>query len=110
MSDRPVSPARPVSLFTLVLLVAVFSAFLFTARQFYRPAATPAHLAAPENLPKELEWRATADARRQALKELRSEEATQASTYGWVDKDKGVVRLPIERAMELTVQRYGQRK
>ncbi len=25
--------------------------------------------------------------------------------YGWVDRNKGTVRIPIDRAMELTVQR-----
>jgi hypothetical protein len=32
------------------------------------------------------------------------EEATKAqTTYGWIDKNKGVARIPIERAMKLTV-------
>ena len=26
-------------------------------------------------------------------------------TYAWVDREGGVVRIPIERAMELTVSR-----
>lgn len=26
-------------------------------------------------------------------------------TYGWVDREKGVVRIPIQRAMELAVER-----
>ena len=26
-------------------------------------------------------------------------------SYGWVDKDAGVVRIPIEEAMKLTVER-----
>lgn len=36
---------------------------------------------------------------------LRAEEEEILTTYGWVDKNRGVVRLPIERAMELLVQR-----
>ena len=27
------------------------------------------------------------------------------ATYDWVDKDKGIVRIPIEKAMELLAQR-----
>lgn len=42
--------------------------------------------------------------RKAALAELRGKEQTAATTYGWVDKDKGVVRLPLERAVELTIQ------
>jgi hypothetical protein len=40
--------------------------------------------------------------------ELRSysvDEERKLATYDWVDKDKGIVRIPIERAMELIVQR-----
>ena len=36
---------------------------------------------------------------------LREAEETVLNTYGWVDRDKGVVRLPIERAMELLIER-----
>jgi uncharacterized protein (DUF58 family) len=39
------------------------------------------------------------------------EEATKAlATYGWIDKNKGVARIPIERAMELTVAELAQQK
>jgi hypothetical protein len=36
---------------------------------------------------------------------LREEEARKMQGYGWVDKDGGVTRIPIERAMELMIQR-----
>jgi hypothetical protein len=36
---------------------------------------------------------------------LRAEEEEILTTYGWVDKDRGLVRVPIDRAMELLVQR-----
>jgi hypothetical protein len=32
------------------------------------------------------------------------------STYGWIDRDKGVVRLPIERAMDIVAREYQGRK
>src|ERR1700730_18575057 len=44
-----------------------------------------------------------ANAREEKLKTLRQADAKELTTYGWIDKNKGVVRLPIERAMELTV-------
>ena len=34
-----------------------------------------------------------------------AEEQQRLDSYGWVDKPAGVVRLPVQRAMELTVQR-----
>jgi len=42
--------------------------------------------------------------RKDALAELRAHEATVAGGYAWVDQSKGVVRLPIDRAIELTLR------
>jgi len=42
---------------------------------------------------------------RQDLIDLRAREDEMLSSYGWVDKNAGVVRIPIEQAMKLTVQR-----
>jgi len=42
---------------------------------------------------------------RQDLLEMRAEEDRILTTYGWVDKNAGVVRIPIEEAMKLMVQR-----
>jgi hypothetical protein len=36
---------------------------------------------------------------------LRAEEEEILTSYGWVDKDRGLVRVPIDRAMDLLVQR-----
>jgi hypothetical protein len=39
------------------------------------------------------------------LREMRSAEDQLLNRYSWVDRDKGVVRLPIDRAMDLLVER-----
>jgi hypothetical protein len=39
------------------------------------------------------------------LARFRAEEDLALGTYGWVDKDKGIVRIPIERAMRLLAER-----
>jgi hypothetical protein len=36
---------------------------------------------------------------------LRAQEDEVLTTYGWVDKDRGIARIPIDRAMELVVER-----
>jgi hypothetical protein len=36
---------------------------------------------------------------------LRKGEAAKLESYGWVDKEGGIARIPIDRAMELTIQR-----
>lgn len=42
------------------------------------------------------------------LRETREHEAAQLDSYGWVDRDAGVVRLQIDRAMELTIEELNQ--
>jgi hypothetical protein len=44
------------------------------------------------------------------LKTLREEADKALTTYGWIDKNKGVARVPIERAMELTVAELAKQK
>jgi hypothetical protein len=39
------------------------------------------------------------------LQQLRGEEDQILNTYGWTDKKAGIVRIPIDRAMELAMQR-----
>jgi hypothetical protein len=39
------------------------------------------------------------------LQRLRSEENLALNTYGWVDRERGIVRIPIERAMDLVAER-----
>ena len=39
------------------------------------------------------------------LATFRAREEAELNNYGWIDKKAGVVRLPIERAMELIAQR-----
>ena len=41
----------------------------------------------------------------QDLKDMRAEENALLTTYGWVDRSAGVVRVPVQRAMELLVRR-----
>ena len=48
--------------------------------------------------------------RMENLKTLREDAEKALTTYTWVDKNKGVVRIPISRAMELTVAQLAQQK
>ena len=42
---------------------------------------------------------------REDLRELRAREDEILTSYGWLDKNAGVVRIPIDRAMKMTVER-----
>ncbi|GHC06185.1 hypothetical protein [Cerasicoccus arenae] len=46
--------------------------------------------------------------RQATLAELKAKETELATSYGVVDQTKGVVRIPIERAMELVVPRLNE--
>jgi hypothetical protein len=52
---------------------------------------------------------ARAAERSKALEELNAENAQKLTTYAWVDKAKGQVQIPIERAMELTIVELNSR-
>src|ERR1700724_564548 len=51
-----------------------------------------------------------AEARAKKLKDVRDEETKALASYAWIDKNKGTVRLPIDRAMELTVADLANKK
>jgi hypothetical protein len=42
--------------------------------------------------------------RKKALAELRTAEAEELNTYGWLDQSKGIVRLPIVEAKKLALR------
>jgi hypothetical protein len=51
-----------------------------------------------------------AENRMAKLKQQREQDTSALTTYGWIDKNKQVVRVPIERAMELAMADLAQRK
>ena len=48
--------------------------------------------------------------RMENLKNLREDAEKALNTYAWIDKNKGVVRIPIGRAMEVTIAQLAQQK
>jgi hypothetical protein len=53
---------------------------------------------------------ARAKKRVENLKMLREEADKALTSYGWIDKTKGLAHIPIERAMELTVAELAKQK
>ncbi|MDQ5978855.1 MAG: hypothetical protein QG602_1829 [Verrucomicrobiota bacterium] len=97
MSDSPSSFSFPhrTPVFTAVVVILCFAAFGWLARRIYVPQASTVEPVAGVLTPVE---------RKTLLAEQRTKEQAAATTYGWVDQSKGVVRLPIDRAIELTVR------
>lgn len=100
---------RRVALVALTLAAIVIAASLVTYglfRFFYRsetsarPAPSPLSYA-PEPPP---EPRLSVEPGEE-LKALRAEEDAALKTYGWVDQEKGVVHIPIDRAIDILAQR-----
>ena len=48
--------------------------------------------------------------RMEALKSVREDAEKALNSYAWIDKNKGVVRIPISRAVELTIAQLAQQK
>jgi hypothetical protein len=46
----------------------------------------------------------------ETLKTTRDEATKTLTTYGWIDKNKGIAHIPIDRAMELAVAELAQQK
>lgn len=51
-----------------------------------------------------------AKARVEKLEAAQKENLTALSTYGWVDKTKGIARIPIDHAMGLTLAQLAEKK
>jgi hypothetical protein len=109
MNDETAPLPRPVSLVAVAAIFVLLSLFWVVAVGVYVPGRPPApQNEAPENLPKELAWKATPATRRAHLADLRDKEMKEAGSYGWADRNGGVVRLPIARAMELVAKENGE--
>ncbi len=105
MSETP-DPALPATaprrapLIAVLAIFALFALFLVVLYFVYVPRDTGVF---PDDGIR------TPEQRRKILADLQAKQAKQAASYGWVDQKAGVVQLPIDRAMELTVQQYAKK-
>ena len=92
-------PHRP-PVFTTMIVLVCFALFGWLALKIYTPHANAVDLVTGVKTPEE---------RKQLLREHRDKEHHDSTTYGWVDQKAGVVRLPIDRAIDLTVQEHAKK-
>lgn len=101
--------AKAISLFGVVLSAVVILAlvvaawmFGFFASRHAQQDVPPSPLASTRAGPPEprLQVNAIRD-----MKALRAAEDKVLTSYGWVNKEAGVARIPIDRAMQLLVER-----
>jgi hypothetical protein len=102
---------RAVFVFGLALIIAAVLIHFLTWRLFMyfhvreSVAVTPLYplaLGQEQRLPPEPRLQVNP---REDLRELRNHEDAVLTTYGWVDRNNAVVRIPIQKAMELTLVR-----
>lgn len=90
---------------TLLAILGCFVVFLvvlYVAHIPQRPATPEANLS---QVPPEDQWKYTAKGRMEHLEQMRAKDHAALTTYAWIDRGKGVVQLPIDRAMQLTLER-----
>ena len=113
MSDQPQSYAFPqrAPVFTAAVVIAGLALFGWFVHRLYHPAGpvNPLALANPADFGEDQRWKMTSKGRALRLKELREHEQAELATYGWIDQKAGVVRVPIDRAIDLTVEEYGRK-
>ena len=84
------------------LLIYVLFGY-FTSRENAKvPSEYPLAAAARDRVPSEPRLQTNP---RQDLADLRAKEDELLGSYGWVDRNAGVVRIPIDAAMKLTLER-----
>ncbi len=106
--ERSDAQFKPVAVFTVVLTLVVAASFaamvwvfeVFDERETLadrlpHPMAQPSEPPAPR-----LQRETSAD-----LVAHRERERQLTTQYEWIDRTSGVVRIPVERAMELTLER-----
>ena len=84
------------------LLIYVLFGYFNSRENVQTSAAYP--LAAEQGRREPPEPRLQTDPR-QDLADLRAKEDEALTSYGWVDRNAGVVRIPIDQAMRLTLER-----
>lgn len=100
---------KPVVLFAVVLAVTALATFAtvkilldYMNVNFARTDVPLSALAQPDQIPPTPHLEVSQG---QSLKELHARERAALHGYQWVNKDLGVVGIPVERAIELLAQR-----
>jgi hypothetical protein len=86
--------------FTTVIVLVCFALFGWLARKVYAPHAATVDAVEGVKTPAE---------RKTLLTEHIAKDQVAATSYAWIDQKAGTVRLPIDRAIELTVRDHAKK-
>jgi preprotein translocase subunit Sec61beta len=105
---------RPLAIFVfalflavVVVLAAMAGLYRYFAAHQPKPEVPPSPLVRAPQTPPAIQLQAVPAAEMRAL---RAHEERVLTSYGWVDRSTGVVRIPIDRAIELMAQRGEPKK
>jgi hypothetical protein len=88
---------------TIVLALVWFLVSFWKERQIARdPAPSPIAQANEPRLPPEPRLQSAPG---RDMQELRAQETATLSSYGWVDRQAGIARIPIDRAIDLVLEK-----
>jgi hypothetical protein len=97
-------PPRGAYWATFLAAIGCFVIFLAVLFLAYIPQQNLAPEVDLTKIPAEEQWKYTAKGRQDHLDEMRAREKAAATSYAWIDKDKGIVQLPLDRAVQLTLE------
>lgn len=105
LTDAPIRPivlvGGAVALITAIVFALSVGVFRFFSERPVEAPPNPMSSYAPEFPPApRIEITPSIE-----VQQLRAEEDRMLSSYGWVDRKAGVVSIPIDRAIELQLQR-----
>ncbi|HXV81820.1 MAG TPA: hypothetical protein VEG60_18215 [Candidatus Binatia bacterium] len=110
-AGHELSDLRPgyVGVFAIAIAIVIGAAVVITSLLMNYRAVQHARRDAPVP-PLAREREATPQLRLQVdapgeLRQMRQAEEAVLTSYGWVDKDAGIVRIPVDRAMEILAKK-----
>lgn len=116
MSDAPKPhsyfprPSGPSMFATFVAIVGCMLALGLVVWLAYVPNRGTGVTVDLKQVPEDQHWKFSADGRKSRLEQVRANETHQLTNYAWVDQTAGVVRVPVDRAIELVVAEHRNAK
>jgi hypothetical protein len=97
--QSPAVATRPVLLFAVGALLLLAAAIGGLQAIYYREVPVQ-HYPAPETFPQPR----VAPGEAEELRQLEAKQRSRLEGYHWIDRQQGLVQIPIERAMQLLAQ------
>jgi hypothetical protein len=104
-------PSGPSVFATFIAIVGCMLALGLVVWLTYLPTRSDTVTVDMSQVPEDAQWKYSGEGRAERLAQMRARESDTLNSYIWVDQQAGVIRVPVDRAIELVVaeQRSGKR-